>query len=63
VAGISEDVVEAAVPLPPQTMEAALILAREQYAYCDDIVSQGCGTIEHLAELLVNRPTWYFWWD
>lgn len=61
--GISHDVVEALVSRPPNDREGGAQLAREQYAYCSDIVSQGCGTICELAALLINRSTWYFWWD
>jgi hypothetical protein len=61
--GISHDVVEALVARPPADRGAAMRLAREQYIYCDDIVSQGCGTVSALGALLVDRPTWYFWWD
>jgi hypothetical protein len=61
--GISHDVVEALVSRPPTDREGAMQLAQEQYAYCDDIVSQGCGSISELAARLLDRPTWYFWWD
>jgi len=61
--GISRDVVEGTASRPPADEAAAATLAREQYLYCDDIVSQGVGSISRLATLLENRPTWYFWWD
>jgi hypothetical protein len=63
IVGISHDVVEAYVSQPPTDRAAAEALAREQYLYCDDIVSQGCGTLTRLASLLLNRGSWYFWWD
>jgi hypothetical protein len=63
IVGISGDVVEAAVSHPPLDREAALTLAREQSLYCDDIVSQGCGSLSVLAALLLRRSSWYFWWD
>lgn len=63
IVGISHDVVEATVSRPPTDRESALALAREQYLYCDDIVSQGCGSLNVLAALLLRRSTWYFWWD
>lgn len=56
-------VVELRVGKPPKTEVAALDLAREQYSYCDDIVSQGTMTLERLAEGLKNGTVWYFWWD
>jgi hypothetical protein len=60
---IAGDVVELRVGRPPKTDEAALELAREQYSYCDDIVSQGTMTLERLAESLKGGTVWYFWWD
>jgi hypothetical protein len=40
-----------------------ILLAKEQYAYCADIVEQGVGTIEALAATLLNGHIWFFWWD
>lgn len=57
------DVVELRVGKPPKTDAAALELAREQYAFCDDIVNQGTMTLERLAEALKGGTVWYFWWD
>jgi hypothetical protein len=48
---------------PVDTREAALDLAREQMAYCSDLVTQGVGTLEALASRLMNSAYWYFWWD
>ena len=61
--GITHDVIEMRVTRPPSTKEAARALARDQYAYCSDIVEQGVGSIEALAATLYKAPTWYFWWD
>ena len=60
---IAGDVVELRVGKPPKTDAGALELAREQYSYCDDIVSQGTMSLERLAETLKNGTVWYFWWD
>jgi predicted DNA-binding WGR domain protein len=57
------DIWEFRVAKPPQTREAAMHLAREQYIYCPDIVDQGCATIAGLASELIYSPRWYFWWD
>ena len=43
--------------------KAALELANEQYAYCQDIVDQGTYTIGKLADCLHRSRSWYFWWD
>jgi hypothetical protein len=47
----------------PQSRDEAIALAREQYAYCADIVDQGVGTISQLAKDLMAYDWWYFWWD
>jgi hypothetical protein len=60
---ISFDIIETWLPRPPKDREAALALAREQFWYCGDIVTQGTGTIERLAATLIDSSTWYFWWD
>jgi hypothetical protein len=61
--GISSDVVEMKVSSPPKDREAAMQLAGEQFAYCEDIVTQGTETISALAATLLNGTSWYFWWD
>jgi hypothetical protein len=63
IVGMLGDTIECIVPRPPQTREQALELAKEQFAYCSDIVVQGVGTIENLAATLLKGKTWYFWWD
>ncbi len=61
---MSNDTLEFDVPNPPTTFEAALALAREQYAYAGDIVVQGeHDTIGALGAALVNSRHWHFWWD
>ncbi|MDZ8050506.1 MAG: DUF4253 domain-containing protein [Aulosira sp. ZfuVER01] len=63
VVGITNDVVEMWVNHPPKNREAAFQLAQEQYIYCYDIVDQGVQTLNKLANLLLHRKVWYFWWD
>ncbi len=60
---MTASVVEMKVLNPPQTDEEALKLAQEQYLFCDDIVHQGCQTIDNLKQTLLKSPHWYFWWD
>ena len=60
---MSGDTIEMKVSKPPQTKEEALELAEKQFIYCEDIVTQGTGTIESLAASLLNGKKWYFWWD
>ena len=63
IVAVSNDVIEAKVFSPPDSKEQALELAKEQYVYCSDIVSQGVGHIASLAAALLNADKWYFWWD
>ncbi len=37
--------------------------AREQYAWCPDIVDQGCESVGVLADTLAQSTVWFFWWD
>lgn len=55
---VRPDVIEMRVGRPPQSREAALPLAEEQFAYCPTE-----GTLSILATTLVGRRTWFFWWD
>ena len=63
ITGMSGDVVECVVKRPPTDRDSAIALAWEQYWYCEDIVSQGAGSVANLAATLLNSPYWYFWWD
>ena len=38
-------------------------LAEQMYDFCEDIVDQGCGSVELLAETLAHSDRLYFWWD
>ena len=60
---LTGDVMELRVERRPETREEALELAREQYAYCNDIVDQGVGDLAGLAATLMVSDVWYFWWD
>lgn len=63
IACMSGDVIECVVERPPATRDEAYALAREQFAYCPDIVDQGMETVERLAATLLDGRTWFFWWD
>jgi hypothetical protein len=60
---LTEDVLELDVATPPRKRPEALALAREQYLYCPDVVSQGTDTLDALAATLLHGEAWYFWWD
>jgi hypothetical protein len=40
-----------------------MVFANEAYAVCPDIVDQGTGSVEALAEEMKNTRRLYFWWD
>ena len=61
--GLSHDTLNLRATKHPATREEALALAREQYAYCTDIIDQGVGTYNALAAILISDDWWYFWWD
>ena len=61
--GMSSDTLNIKVVSRPAHREEAQSLAREQYEYCPDIVDQGTGSVEVLAEGLLSSDWWGFWWD
>ena len=63
IVGITGDVMNVRVQRRPASRDAAIALAREQYAYCADIVDQGVNDIATLAASLMASDWWYFWWD
>lgn len=63
IVGLDGSVLEMRVARPPKSKAEAEALARQQYAYCPDIVDQGVQTVENLALTLVDSTVWYFWWD
>jgi hypothetical protein len=67
VAGVvNYDTWELTLTNPPKTDDAAQALAKEQFAFCYDIVMQaspGWNHIRALASMLRNSSTWFFWWD
>ena len=62
-ATIAGDIVEFTVQRPPSTDSEAKELAMQQYLYCNDLVSQGVGSVATLAVALRKSTRWYFWWD
>jgi len=61
--GLDEATLELWVAEPPTTEAATLRLAKEHFAYCEDIVSQGTMTVARLTQILRGSDHWYFWWD
>jgi hypothetical protein len=60
---LTSDVLELMATRLPVSKEEALALAKDQYIYCSDIVDQGIGSEEALAESLLESKLWFFWWD
>lgn len=59
---MTSDVLEfAAAPIKDE--KTAAVLALQQFAFCEDIVFQGVETVGRLAGVLMDSPSWYFWWD
>ncbi|HZN72913.1 MAG TPA: DUF4253 domain-containing protein [Micromonosporaceae bacterium] len=54
---------ELAVSRPPVDPAAAMAVARQQYAYCPDVISQGAGSLADLMAIQVRARRWFFWWD
>lgn len=61
--GLSNDVMNIRVAAKPASRDEAMALALEHYAYCNDIVDQGVGTLTNLAAALMANDWWFFWWD
>ncbi|RZU36627.1 uncharacterized protein DUF4253 [Streptomyces sp. BK022] len=52
------------VAAPPRTLEEALAVAAEHFAFCPDNIWQGYESIREYAEdALVGKAHWTFWWD
>ncbi len=58
--GAGLDWIEARITRPPADWDA---LAAEVYAACPDIVDQGVGSVEALAEDMRRHQTLSLWWD
>lgn len=61
--GLGADTMNLRAARRPNSRDEAIALAREQYAYCTDIVDQGTETLSNLAACLMADDWWYFWWD
>ncbi len=61
--GMSADTLNLRIARKPATRDEAMLLAREFYAYCPDVIEQGANTFSALAANLMANNWWYFWWD
>jgi Domain of unknown function (DUF4253) len=63
-AALSSDRLHLAVAAPPRTVEEALPIAAEHFAFCPDNITQGYETIrDYVHEALLDKNHWTFWWD
>lgn len=60
VVGASSDWVDATIEKEPSDWNA---LAAKVYMFCPDVVEQGAGSVEALAEEMKRNKTLYLWWD
>lgn len=62
---ITNDVLQYFVEHPVDDEKEALELAKEHYAFCTDRLDQSTvsGTLNEVADSLMNSKVWYFWWD
>jgi len=51
------------VKCPPRDSAAAVRLAAEHFAFCDECGGQGLRYVSAIAASLVGAPIWTFWWD
>ncbi len=60
---LTSDIVELRLERAIQDPHVALDLANEYFAYTSDSVYQGAGSIQALAQAILETNVWSFWWD
>ncbi|WP_308170002.1 DUF4253 domain-containing protein [Acrocarpospora catenulata] len=65
VVAVGFDTLHVSVAAPPTTLDHALQVAAEHFAFCPDNILQGDSpyTLRAYAQQLVGRDVWGFWWD
>ncbi len=63
VVGLGFNTLDLSVAAPPMTVDHALYVAAEHWAFCPDSIIQGPGTLTDYAEEIVGQNAWSFWWD
>ncbi|MGY0234197.1 DUF4253 domain-containing protein [Longispora urticae] len=63
VVAVGFDTLHVAVAAPPTTIEHALHIAAEHFAFCPDNIWQGRGDLHAYAEAITGVANWEFWWD
>jgi hypothetical protein len=59
----ADAILQVLVERPPRTLESALTLAAEHYAFADEIGGTSADTIQAIAARLIGAAVWTFWWD
>jgi hypothetical protein len=59
---VGHDDIRLLVRRPPQTLEAALRIAAEHFAFSDE-AHGGLRGVPEIARAIVDNPFWDFWWD
>ena len=60
---ITANSIEFMAEAPPQNFQDAEKLAYEQYLFCNEVVSDGAGSLRKLASILKDSTVWSFWWE
>ncbi|MFJ1756442.1 DUF4253 domain-containing protein [Kitasatospora sp. NPDC088134] len=65
VVAVGPSTLHLSVAAPPASVEEALPVAAEHFAFCPDNIWQGSHpcTLAAYAQRLVRTPCWDFWWD
>jgi hypothetical protein len=58
-----DSILRVLVERPPGTLEAAIAVAAEHFAFADDFGWYSGQSIRGLAAELAGQPVWHFWWD
>lgn len=56
-------IIELTVHQPPIKRAEAFALAKEQIAYCPELITPGAESVADLAVLLLGKKHWFFCWD
>jgi hypothetical protein len=63
VVGVGFDTLKVSVAAAPLTLDEALPVAAEHFAFCPDNIWNGNDSIAAYAEEIVGEKHWTFWWD
>lgn len=58
-----DSILRVLVERPPSTLETATAVAAEHLAFADECDGVNGYPVTELAQILVDKPVWHFWWD